>query len=137
MFPWLWVWAPQFQLPFSGSVAQRIEPDTNWFFGGISPDAGNARVEQKAFAVASYGRQLGLIAEVLVDLAEQNPPRSAKGREALKRLKQVQARIEDLKDTEYEEELGQLEARIQKIRRQGGPRKAQLEKKLLPLLTGS
>ena len=137
MFPWFWFWAPQLHFPLSGSVAQRIEPDTNWFFGAISPQAGDGAIERKAFDVASYGKQLGLIAEVLVDLAEQQPPRSAKGREALKRLRQIQARIEDLKETEYQEELGRLEARIEKIRRQGGPRKAQLEKKLLLLLTGS
>ena len=35
MYPWLWFWAPQFHFPFSGSVAQRIEPDTRWFFDGI------------------------------------------------------------------------------------------------------
>jgi hypothetical protein len=137
MFPWLWVWAPQLHWPLSGSVAQRIEPDTDWFFGAIAPAAGDGKVEQKAFAVASYGKQLGLIAEVLVDLAEQQALRSDKGREALARLKQIQSRIENIKDTSYEEELGLLEAQIQKIRRQGGPRKAQLEKKLLPLLTGS
>jgi len=134
MFPWFWFWAPQVHLPFSGSVAQRIEPDTNWFFGAIAPEAGDGRIEQKAFAVASYGRQLGLVAEVLIDLAEQQPPRTAKGRDALARLKEIQARIEDLKDSTYEEELLELQARIQKIRRQGGPRKARLEKQLVPLL---
>lgn len=138
MFPWLWIFAPQIapqlHYPLSGSVAQRIEPD--WFFGAIAPEAGDARIEQQAFGVASYGRQLGLLAEVVADLAEQAPPRSAKGRAALARLKDIQARIERLKDNEYEEELGALEARVKAIRRGGGARKEQLEKRLLPLLTG-
>ncbi|MGZ5196083.1 MAG: hypothetical protein ACXWJM_16745 [Ramlibacter sp.] len=66
MYPWLWFWAPQFHFPFSGAVAQRIEPDTNWFFNGIQPGAGNGDVEKQIFDVASYGRQLGWITEVLL-----------------------------------------------------------------------
>jgi hypothetical protein len=66
MYPWLWFWAPQFHFPFSGAVAQRIEPDTNWFFGGIHPEAGNGDIEKQIFDVASYGRQLGWITEVLL-----------------------------------------------------------------------
>ena len=66
MYPWLWFWAPQFHFPFSGAVAQRIEPDTNWFFGGIRPEAGNGDVEKQIFDVASYGRQIGWITEVLL-----------------------------------------------------------------------
>ena len=38
MNPWFFFWAPQLTMPFGGSVAQRIEPDTRWFFGGISPE---------------------------------------------------------------------------------------------------
>jgi hypothetical protein len=40
-------------------VAQRIEPNANWFFDSISGQAGNAKMEKKDFEVASYGRQLG------------------------------------------------------------------------------
>ena len=67
MYPWLFLWAPQLQLPFSGDVAQRIEPRTQWFFDGIDASAGDGRIERRAFEVASYGRQLGLLAEVLVE----------------------------------------------------------------------
>jgi hypothetical protein len=67
VYPWLWFWAPQLHFPFSGNVAQRIEPDTRWFFQGIDPSAGDPHIEEKAFAVASYGRQLGLITEVLIE----------------------------------------------------------------------
>jgi hypothetical protein len=67
MFPWLWFFAPQVHYPWSGSVAQQIAPDTDWFFGSIRPGAGDARIEQQAFAVASYGKQLGLITEVLTE----------------------------------------------------------------------
>ena len=30
MFPWLWLWAPQLHFPWSGDVAQDIEPTTTW-----------------------------------------------------------------------------------------------------------
>jgi len=76
MFPWLWVWAPDLNFPWSGSVAQRIEPNTNWFFDAIPDGAGDRRIEKKAFGVASYGRQLGLLTEVLIELADKQAPLS-------------------------------------------------------------
>lgn len=75
MYPWLFLWAPQLQLPFSGDVAQRIEPRTQWFFDGIDTASGDPVIERKAFEVATYGRQLGLITELLLDMAAQTPPR--------------------------------------------------------------
>jgi hypothetical protein len=53
MFPWLWFYAPQFHFPWSGAVAQRIAPDTHWFFSGIRPGAGDAHIEEQAFGVAT------------------------------------------------------------------------------------
>jgi hypothetical protein len=136
MFPWLWFWAPQFQpqvhLPLSGSVAQHIAPD--WFFGAIPPAAGDGRVEQRAFEVASYGRQLGLITEALLDVAAQQPPATARGRAAVQRLKDIQHRIEAVKQLEQDDELGRIEAQVKAIRQAGGARSQQLEKKLRPLL---
>ena len=89
MYPWLWFWAPQVHLPWSGDVAQRIDPTTHWFFQGIRPGAGHARIEEQAFDVASYGKQLGLISELLLDLTEpgQNalPPKAAEARRELQR----------------------------------------------------
>jgi hypothetical protein len=93
MFPWLWLFAPQVHLPWSGSVAQHIAPDTDWFFAGIPAAAGDARIERQAFEVASYGRQLGLLTEVLLDLAAQTPPRSAQARASLGRLHAIRAEI--------------------------------------------
>jgi hypothetical protein len=40
-------------------------------FNGIPANAGDPEIEEKAFSVATYGRHLGLITEVLIDLAEQ------------------------------------------------------------------
>jgi hypothetical protein len=98
--PWFWFWMPQFQFPavhfpFSGAVAQRIEP--NWFFDSIRPWAGDGQIEQRAFDIASYGRQLGLITDLLLDLAAQQSPDTPAGREAQLRLAEIRARIDALK----------------------------------------
>lgn len=95
MYPWLWFWAPQFHYPFSGSVTQEIEP--SWFFDAIRPEAGNGRVEKQAFDVASYGKQLGLITEVLLSIASEEPVDKKKAAESLARLKTIYRKIEQLK----------------------------------------
>lgn len=98
MYPWFWFWAPQFQFPFSGSVAQRIAPDTDWFFGAIRPQAGNGDMEQRVHEdVASYGRQLGLVTEVLLSLASGDAVQPGQARASLERLKAIHAEIEALK----------------------------------------
>ncbi len=108
MFPWIFFYAPQVHLPFSGSVAQRIEPDTRWFFEGIDPAAGDAELERKAFDVATYGRQLGLISEVLLDLAAQLPPDSPQGGESLARIADIHAQITRLKDDTVDARIGDI-----------------------------
>ena len=134
MFPWLWFWAPQFHLPWSGDVAQRVEPTTHWFFQGIQPWAGNARIEEKAFGVASYGKQLGLITEVLISLAEQQGNATPQAAESLAKLKAIAREIEAIKDADYEQTAIDLEAQLEALRRRGGPRHAELSERLRPLL---
>lgn len=97
MYPWLFLWAPQLHLPFGGNVAQQIDPNTNWFFDAIAPTAGNGAIERKAFDVASYGRQLGLITEVLLDIAAKTPPTDAAGVDALDRLAKIKIAIDGVK----------------------------------------
>src|SRR5262245_42909300 len=124
MIPWLVFWAPQLYLPFSGSVAQRIEPNTNWFFDSIAPSAGDGQIERKAFDVASYGRQLGLITEVLMDFARKNPPSTAEGRESLRRLKVIQAEIERLKDSDANSLVLDVEKTVGRLKRRHGEKRA-------------
>ena len=135
MFPWLWLFAPQVHYPWSGAVAQHIAPETDWFFAGIAPTAGDSRIERQAFEIASYGRQLGLLTEVLLDLAAQLPPRSAKGRESLARLQAIQAAIEVLKQAEHERVAESLAEQVRAIQRGGGARAEALNARLQPLLT--
>ncbi|MGE0498394.1 MAG: hypothetical protein AB7O72_11245 [Ramlibacter sp.] len=97
MFPWLMYWAPQFQFPFSGSVAQEIAPDTSWFFGAIRPEAGNGEVEKKIFDVASYGRQIGLLTEVVLALKDDPALTQEQAEKSLHKLHDIYLRIEQVK----------------------------------------
>lgn len=133
MFPWLWMFAPQVHLPWSGSVAQQIAPDTHWFFSGIRPDAGDARIEEQAFGVASYGKQLGLITDVLLALAQASPPASAQAQASIDKLKILQARIERLKAAEYERVAVSLAEQVTAIRQRGGAKARALEMQLQQL----
>ena len=112
MIPSLWYWAPQFQFPFGGSVAQRIEPD---FFSHISVAAGNGEVEREAFDVASYGRQLGLITEVLLSMASKDTVTRAKGEESLARLQVIYDKVEDVKRRHQASELETARLALEKL----------------------
>lgn len=117
MFPWLWLWAPQVRLPFSGDVAQDIEPSLDLFFAGIKPRSGNARIEAQAFDVASYGDQLGVITQLLLELAEREPAEVQAASRPLQELREIHGRIQAIKDAEYDRELHALEARAEVLRR--------------------
>ena len=97
MFPWFWFWTPQFNYPWSGNVVQDIEPDTTWFFGAIKPEAGIGEIEKEIFEVVSYGRQLGLMTEVLLSLASTDTIDATKATQSLKRLRAIYGQIEDMK----------------------------------------
>ena len=96
MLPWFWLWAPRFNYPWSGNFAQDISPDTTWFFGAIKPEAGNGDVEKEIFEVVSYGRQLGLITEVLLSVASTDTIGAEQATESLRRLKHIYAEIKRL-----------------------------------------
>lgn len=136
MFPWLWFYSPQIHYPWSGGVAQQIEPTTDWFFNAIGTSAGNARVEKKAFDVASYGRQLGLIAEILIDLAEQQPSAqlSPKAKTSLKRLKGIQAEIEQIKHKDATAWARDVESQLEQLKRSNSPAFENLRQRLLTAL---
>lgn len=139
MYPWLWFWAPQIHFPLSGSVWQDYKPNTTWFSDLIKPEAGNARIEERAFSVASYGTQLGLITKVLLELAEHGEKQSAKelqSSKSLKDLRQLQADIDSIKKDEYESAAARLVAEVDAVRERGGTEYEELAKRLLPLLSG-
>jgi hypothetical protein len=95
------MWSPQIHFPFSGGVTQDISPDTSWFFGSIKPSAGIGSIEKEVFEVASYGKQLGLILDVLMPLiGGVDSEESKRSRDELKAL---YSRIEQLKAEKKED----------------------------------
>ena len=95
MFPWLWFWTPKVDFPLSGDVIQDFSLDQ--FFSAIKDSAGNGEVERKIFETASYGKQIGLISDVLLSLAERVPFEDEKTKESFNRLKEICKEIEEIK----------------------------------------
>ena len=116
MFPWMWIWCPIYHYPWSGAVAQKIDPDTDWFFSAIPTKAGNGAVEAKAFHVASYGRQLGLISEVLLHVADSGSIDPALAQQSLRRLREINQRIDELKAEEASSTADALIAQLRRLK---------------------
>lgn len=101
MNPWLSPWMQFNKLPLSGSVNQDISPLSGW----LSPQfefnfAGDRHVESKVIAdVASYGKQLGVISEAILELAE------GKNGEAIQKLQELVDQIEAVKK-QHADQLG-------------------------------
>ena len=116
MFPWLWFWAPQVHFPWSGSVAQQIQPNLDWFFDGIRPQSGDATVEREAFDIASYGKQLGLISEALLGLSGRGDVTAAQAQIALGRLEDIREKIETVKSQKTSDTVDTLSAQLETLR---------------------
>lgn len=128
MNPWQNIWSPNVHFPLSGDIAQKIDPSINWFFDGIAAGAGKAKVEKKAFELASYGKQLGMITELLLDLIDHQKISPAH-QQALKSLREIQAGIEAIKAKEAETAAQDIQERLLWLRKndaQGYQRAAEL-----------
>lgn len=134
MVSWLWFWAPQVHFPWSGSLAQNIAPNTSWFSDLIQPGAGNARIEAQAFATASYGKQLGLITEVLLDVAQGAAALSPEAAKALQSLQTLKLQIDAIKRTEYAAAAASLVDQLTAMRERGGAEYDSVVQRLRPLL---
>jgi hypothetical protein len=115
MFPWLWFYAPHYELPWSGNWQQSIDPDTS-FFSAIKPGAGVGEIERQATDVASYGSQLGWITKLLLadDPEAAIPP--AKVARARKELRAAYAAIETIKQHNRAEIRRNAEAALERLR---------------------
>jgi len=102
-----------YRTPLSGDVTQDINPVTSW----LSPQfefnfAGNRQLESKVVSqVASYGKQLGVVTDALVELAQGEQG------EALKKLQQMQADIEQLKQQHQQQLLAQVKSGLGELQR--------------------
>lgn len=95
MFPWLFLWSPQIHFPFSGAVTQDISPDT--FFGWINPAAGDGKIEREIFDSASYGKQIGILSEVVLSLVDSKSIFAAERRHAIEQLESIHADVSAIK----------------------------------------
>jgi len=68
MAPWFLLWAPYYA-PLSGQVQQAFSLDA--FFGSIAPAAGDGNIERAVFSYASYGRQIGMLSDVVAILLDK------------------------------------------------------------------
>jgi hypothetical protein len=90
---------PSYMWPFSlfapGNLTQPILP--GWSFGNVTVNyAGNADIEKDVVEdVASYGKQLGIITDVVLELAGNRP---AKKGEPLWQLREIAAKVKEIKE---------------------------------------
>jgi hypothetical protein len=104
MFPWFW-WqlSPHYEFPLSGNVSQDFVMDR--FFNAIKGDAGNGSIEKKAFETASYGKQLGLILDVLLPLTGSKAVSSKEAEKAQKNLENIYKDIYEIRQTMSREKI--------------------------------
>ena len=97
MLPWL---QSNFNFPLSGNVNQRIDPD--WFFGTIDPEVGDSEIEKEIFLkVASYGKQIGMLTEVLISIADELKL-NGDSNTTLSELKDIQSKVDAIKSSKKE-----------------------------------
>jgi hypothetical protein len=96
MLPWFWLnWAPRYDFPLSGNVSQDV--DTDWFFDAINSQAGDGGIEKEVFKNASYGKQIGLLTDVLLSLIDNESVDKARAEKSLHKLKALYKEVELIK----------------------------------------
>jgi hypothetical protein len=91
---------PWLKLPGSGDVWQKVTNVTDWFSPKFEMNfAGDPGIEEEVNkTVASYGRQLGILTEAVIALADPTQPKAVVDlKSAIDRLKGFQAEIEAIK----------------------------------------
>jgi hypothetical protein len=83
-----------FRWPLSGDVTQRISAP--WFSPALTINyAGDAEIESHVVSeVASYGKQIGWLNEIVLDLANKREPTA----ESINRLAEAVKEIESIKE---------------------------------------
>ena len=130
MYPWIFFWAPQLYFPWSGDVTQRISPNTSWFSDLIKPGAGDPEIEEKAFGIASYGKQLGIIADVLIEVADSSELKSPESRKALEQLKTISVEVNSLKTSVAQERVDKLFAELETLNTKAPAKFVELRRRL-------
>ena len=109
MNPWMYPWWNLFRAPLSGNVEQDISP--TWFSPQLEFNfAGNKKLESDVVAkVASYGTQLGVLSEAVLELAEGMPGEAIEALQALvERVDKIKQRHKETLETKAKLALDQL-----------------------------
>ncbi len=77
--------------PFGSGFTQNVHPSTNWGIMGYSPDPAAER--EILDRTGSYGRQIGRLMDVVVDLAGKSDDADPEKRAALEDLSRQVARV--------------------------------------------
>lgn len=101
-----------FRLPLSGDVNQRITAP--WFSPSLTVNyAGDPVVEDRVVTeVASYGRQIGWLTEIVLALAKKESPPD----DALGQLKEAAEKIEDIKMKIHRSSLDAASAALDRLK---------------------
>jgi hypothetical protein len=113
MNPFMMPWFKFLEGMNFGDLFQEIAPVTTWF----SPQyefnfAGNPRLERKIVSeTASYGKQLGILSEAVLELA------NGKKGKAVKRLKDIVSQIEHIKEQDTNALEQDIKDRLDQLKR--------------------
>ncbi len=109
----LWdYWFNLFRSPLSGNVEQNYHPVTSWWSPQFEFNfAGDQHIEAQVVSnIASYGRQLGMITEAVLALAENNDS------PAIEKLRKLADKIENVKNEHSRESIESLESQLRKLK---------------------
>ncbi|WP_428034113.1 hypothetical protein [Amphritea sp.] len=105
-------WLNLFKSPLSGDVTQDISPVTSWWSPQIELNfAGNRPIENAVVRdVASYGKQLGIITDVLLQLTKDETG------EAVDQLRKVSDDVERIKQKHLSVSMSTLKAGLLRLK---------------------
>lgn len=107
-FPFAWM--PEFGGRPAGRDEDGTGPASAWLKPGTVTYAGDREIEERIVSeVASYGKQLGLIEEALLEIADDRPGKAVERlRSVVNRVEQVKARFDRALEEKAEESFSAL-----------------------------
>lgn len=115
---WLRLWSPTINLPGSGGIGKfNYHPYTTWTAPTLF--SGNEAVEQVVYRdVASPGRQLGKLTDVVLELVDELTQRDSKIAESenVKKLIAMSAKIKSIKDVVEDNTAASAKELLEKLK---------------------
>ncbi|SER00778.1 hypothetical protein SAMN03080615_03566 [Amphritea atlantica] len=123
---WMNPWLGMFKPPFSGDLTQDISPVTSWWSPQIEVNfAGNRQIETAVVRdVASYGKQLGVITDVLLELTKHQTS------ESIDQLQKIAEDIEQVKRQHLSANINSLKSSLMTLKAEDPDKFNQLIKEI-------